>query len=85
MKDSLNATGAEVLTVTPEEIEKLQDQLKQSRMSPEGGEQNGFIRLKLIRLELPDDLKPQDKPLEAECAVNVKERIEVEGRFLNLA
>lgn len=38
----------------------------------------GFLRMKLIRLELPDDLKQtQNDP---HCAVNVKERVRVDGQ-----
>ena len=38
----------------------------------------GFVRLKLIRLELPDELKPAEG-VDAQVAVNVKERIDVNG------
>jgi hypothetical protein len=46
-----------------------------------GGE--GFLRIKLLRADLPDDLQPDDRPLESQCAVNVKERVEINGNRLH--
>jgi hypothetical protein len=40
---------------------------------------DGFVRVKLIRVELPDDLQPADPATEIHIAINVKERVEVDG------
>uniref|UniRef100_A0A914W9D0 protein kinase C n=1 Tax=Plectus sambesii TaxID=2011161 RepID=A0A914W9D0_9BILA len=42
---------------------------------------DGFLRIKLLRADLPDDLQPDDRPLEAQCAVNVKERVDINGQM----
>lgn len=40
---------------------------------------DGFLRIKLLRADLPDDLQPDDRQLETQCAVNVKERVDING------
>ena len=40
---------------------------------------SAFLRMKLIRVELPDDLKSGDPAVEPHCAVNVKERTVIDG------
>lgn len=45
----------------------------------------GFLRIKLLRADLPDDLQPDDRPLETQCAVNVKERVDINGNSIDSA
>ncbi len=42
----------------------------------------GFLRMKLLRVDLPEDLKSSDdKEFDLSCALNVKERVEVPGKI----
>lgn len=41
----------------------------------------GFIRIKLIQVELSDDIKPTGEHVETMVAINIKERVDSPGEF----
>lgn len=71
----------------PETIEEDDDDndtiAPDDKIMPTVPEGETTCRIKLLRPELPPEIQPENV-IELHCAINVKERVEINGKYFNI-